>query len=686
MTKCDYDLKVVNSDKDEHELENTGSPYRSELIEHSNLIVHDFLNYKTNEFGEHIDPDNNFYNKIINECEYYTEEQSNNINMEGAFSLIHFNSRSLYKNFEDIKECLSKINKFSVIAVSETWLDADKACEVELEGYELFTKNRINKKGGGVALYVDNDLSCKIVDSLSTTTEGVLECLSVEITVLKSKNIIVSSLYRTPGSCLDLFNKNADNLFGNLNKMHIVCGDFNINLLNPHNNMKTSDFITTMYSNNLFPLITKPTRITADTATLIDNIFTNRPETQITAGLLINDITDHLPVFSIFHKLLNRATISKVDQIKIIRYRTPETMTALKTDLFNQTWDKVYATSDPDKAYDIFLSTLLSLYDKHCPLKEYSTKDRTNLEKPWITKGIANACKKKKYLHKLFIKHRTKEAEDKYKSYKNKLINIIRSNRHLYYHNMLEQHKNNIQSTWKVLNSIIKKQTNKNDYPNYFVKDGQILNGNKEMSMAFNNFFANVGPSLANEIPQPSDVKEIDKNIIKGNVNSLFLRSVDENEIIQIVSKLKNKRSTDCFEFDTIVVKEIIYSIVAPLVYIFNQSFLTGIFPSKMKTAKVVPIFKNGDKHQFTNYRPISLLPQFSKILEKLYVIRLDDYLNKFNLISDYQFGFRSNRATELVEEISTAIDNGEYTVGVFIDLSKAFDTIDHNQLLAKVE
>lgn len=122
MTKCDYDLKVVNSDKDEHELENTGSPYRSELIEHSNLIVHDFLNYKTNEFGEHIDPDNNFYNKIINECEYYTEEQSNNINMEGAFSLIHFNSRSLYKNFEDIKECLSKINKFSVIAVSETWM------------------------------------------------------------------------------------------------------------------------------------------------------------------------------------------------------------------------------------------------------------------------------------------------------------------------------------------------------------------------------------------------------------------------------------------------------------------------------------------------------------------------------------------------------------------------------------
>lgn len=248
MTEIGYDLSVANRDIDE----NIDSSYRSEMIKHSNLTVHDFSNYKTNEFGEDIDPDNNLYNNIINECEYYTEEQCNNINMGGAFSLIHFNSRSLYKNFEDIKEYLSKINKFSVIAVSETWLDVDKACEVELEGYELFTKNRTNKKGGGVALYVDNDLSCKIVDSLSTTIEGVLECLSVEIVVLKSKNIIVSCLYRTPGSCLDLFNKNVDNLFGNLNKMHIVCGDFNINLLNPHNNMKTSDFITTMYSKNLF--------------------------------------------------------------------------------------------------------------------------------------------------------------------------------------------------------------------------------------------------------------------------------------------------------------------------------------------------------------------------------------------------------------------------------------------------
>lgn len=139
------------------------------------------------------------------------------------------------------------------------------------------------------------------------------------------------------------------------------------------------------------------------------------------------------------------------------------------------------------------------------------------------------------------------------------------------------------------------------------------------------------------------------------------------------------------------LIKDIIYFVVKPFTYICNLSFQTGIFPQKMKIAKVIPIYKNGNKHSFTNYRPISLLSQFSKILETLFARRLDNFVEKYNLLTDNQYGFRSNRSTlmavmALVEDIATAMDNSEYTVGVFIDLSRAFDTIDPKLLMQKLQ
>lgn len=157
---------------------------------------------------------------------------------------------------------------------------------------------------------------------------------------------------------------------------------------------------------------------------------------------------------------------------QLIRHRTPEAMAALKVDLQGLTWEEVYATSDPDQAYDLFLSTIIKLYDKHCPLKTYIAKNDMKPNKPWITRGIANACKKKKTLYELYIKHRTKAAKQRCKIYKNKLTNIIRNSKKIYYHKLLEQHKTDVQSTWKILNDLMQ-----NGFPNYFIhNDNEIAN------------------------------------------------------------------------------------------------------------------------------------------------------------------------------------------------------------------
>ena len=135
----------------------------------------------------------------------------------------------------------------------------------------------------------------------------------------------------------------------------------------------------------------------------------------------------------------------------------------------------------------------------------------------------------------------------------------------------------------------------------------------------------------------------------------------------------------------------VINHIVTPLSHICNQSFIEGVFPDEMKIARVIPLYKSGEKNKYNNYRPVSLLPQFSKILEKLFDNRLDSFIEKDNILSDNQYGFRKNRATsmalvELIDKISNSVDSKKHTLGVFIDLRKAFDTIDHDLLLKKLE
>ena len=139
------------------------------------------------------------------------------------------------------------------------------------------------------------------------------------------------------------------------------------------------------------------------------------------------------------------------------------------------------------------------------------------------------------------------------------------------------------------------------------------------------------------------------------------------------------------------LVKLVIPCILKPLKHIFNNSLQKGGFPDSMKIARVIPIFKTGDAQEFSNYRPVSILPQFSKILEKIFHNRLMSFLNDKQILYNGQFGFRENHSTsmailELVEEMTTAMDNSQSSVAVFMDLKKAFDTVDHNILLTKLE
>ncbi len=165
----------------------------------------------------------------------------------------------------------------------------------ELEGYELMHIDQNNKGRGGVAFYVDKNLDFRVLKNISVTVNNVLDCMTIEIYKDKNKSALISCIYRTPGSSIELFRDLMKEMF--IKKCHkkiFICGDFNIDLLNSNNHKMTNDFINTIYSMNLYPTITRPTRITSHCATLIDNIFTNDISNKTLSVLLISDISDHL--------------------------------------------------------------------------------------------------------------------------------------------------------------------------------------------------------------------------------------------------------------------------------------------------------------------------------------------------------------------------------------------------------
>jgi len=232
--------------------------------------------------------------------------------------------------------------------------------------------------------------------------------------------------------------------------------------------------------------------------------------------LFICDITDHLPVFVIYD--CNVSKTKEICNVGCKRLLTQDAINSFNDDLRVQDWSSVHGETDTDKAYNIFLEIFTYSYDKYCPVSVYS-KCNKYFNCPWMTKGLQNACKKKNNLYKVFIKLKTKEAENRYKLYKNKLTDVLRIAKKCYYKKLLIDNKTSIKGTWEVLNSIIKKGLKKTTYPEYFVDaHGEHLTKNRVVN-SFNDFFVNIGRDLASSIPDEQTNEEAIKKFVSYAAN-----------------------------------------------------------------------------------------------------------------------------------------------------------------------
>lgn len=640
----------------------------------------------------------NIDHNLNNECIYYDNDQFNsNLPVNHALSLFHLNCRSLNKNSNEITSYLSSLNhRFDIYGFTETWFRSeDDANLVDCEGYSIENSIRKDRTGGGASLFVNSNLHYSNRPDLKINCTD-CDSLFIEINNIDQTNIIIGIIYKPDSVIYDDFIPALEYSLNTVTKEKKRCyllGDFNLDLLKHDTRPKVNNFINLIYSNYFYPCIDRPTRIKINSsggfsATLIDNILTNDTSMKIKSGILVTDLSDHFPIFT-FTRNESRHSTSPNSNFIQKRQLKPNNINGFKNALSIVNWDFVQQDPDPETSYNKFHNKVTDLLNIHCPVTKTKLHKRNIPKKPWVTKGLIKSIQTKDKLYKKYINKPTPNNKLKYTKYRNHLNQLLRYSKKNYISSEIEMHKHNMKKTWQVLNKLLGRNK-PNKMPDFFTdKNGMKINNPADIASNFNDFFTNIGPSLAFKItsPDPEYVSPIKHS---EHTNSVFLSPTSPQEIDTITKDLKTSPSSGFDEINSNLLKSIMPEINTILAHIFNCSLSKGIVPSKLKIAKVTPVFKAGDKHDFNNYRPISILPSISKILEKIMYTRLSNFLSKHNILSCNQFGFRSQRSTymainDFYSKVTEDLDQKLHSVGIFLDLSKAFDTLNHDILIHKL-
>lgn len=625
------------------------------------------------ELYSYLDEEDGMTGEISDYLNYSPQGMERNVSFTNIFAT---NIRSLNANFDQFVCCMDGFKTdFHVLILTETWLSETRPFLYHIPGYTAINKSTSSNKCDGLCIYVREGLNFRDVTCHISEANSV----SVDIELDKNKVLRIIGVYRSPNNnnIYTFLNSLSDCLDRIPNDMSVcLAGDINIDL---HQTCPiVQEYINVLNSKGYKSYINGSTRVTLTTASCLDHIFFKNTKNTFNyqiGNILKTTLTDHFSVS--LHLGNDRAPVpvSKVKNCNIIKKIN---YTLLKKHLEREDWSLLYNTNDcVDSLVSTFIGRLTEAISK-CTY-EKSIPHKKKPLKPWISEGIINSIiTRDKMYHKLRKNPLNSNLKNDYKTYRNILNKVIRCVKSAYYQDRIEECKNNNLKLWKYINGLI----------------GDGKSNGKDIKIdatTLNDFFVNVGVNQAQQINNNPRTDCFAYENLPNPLNSFYLSPTSASDVERIIGGLKNNCSPGTDNLSNATLKPIACLISKPLAFIFNKCFLSGKFPNHFKTAKIKPLFKNGDPINPGNYRPISLLSNLAKIMEKIIKKSLVSYLSTHNIINDSQFGFQANKSTEdalikLSNTVSHNLNHNVKTIALFLDIRKAFDTIPHDLLFSKLE